>query len=256
MSPSGLHVNKPVLILIFGLVVAGIVWYKMSGSSPSVVSVSADDSKDVAVKAVTDFKVQVDGKEVTVAYREVKPENSLLDVLFLHGQSFKSLTWVSEPVWTLQKLYKQGYRAVAIDLPGYGDSPQAAVEHVAYLEAVIAGLKLETPVIVSPSMSGGFALPYLFKEPGNVLKRARGFVAVAPVATDNYTAEEYKSLQIPTLIIYGEKDKNIGATALKNLKNLPKSKIEEIKDAGHACYMNKPNEFHEKLFQFLKTLKP
>lgn len=54
-----------------------------------------------------------------MAYRETADDNPRLDVLFLHGMSFKSLTWVSKPVWTLQLLYKTGgYRAVAIDLPG------------------------------------------------------------------------------------------------------------------------------------------
>jgi pimeloyl-ACP methyl ester carboxylesterase len=54
-----------------------------------------------------------------VAYRETKCEEAKLDVLFLHGRSFKSEVWVSKPLWTLQLLYKTGgFRAVAIDLPG------------------------------------------------------------------------------------------------------------------------------------------
>lgn len=38
------------------------------------------------------------------------------DVLFLHGQAFTSKTW--EALGTLALLAAEGYRAVAIDLPG------------------------------------------------------------------------------------------------------------------------------------------
>lgn len=38
------------------------------------------------------------------------------DVLFLHGQAFTSKTW--EALGTLALLAGEGYRAVAIDLPG------------------------------------------------------------------------------------------------------------------------------------------
>lgn len=38
------------------------------------------------------------------------------DVLFLHGQAFTSETW--EALGTLALLAAEGYRAIAIDLPG------------------------------------------------------------------------------------------------------------------------------------------
>ena len=47
-------------------------------------------------------------------------------------------------------------------LQGYGSSPKASVDRAKYLEEVIKGLKLKKPVIVSPSMSGGYSMPYLF----------------------------------------------------------------------------------------------
>jgi len=57
-------------------------------------------------------------QNITLVYREVVPPSSQGDVLLLHGMSFSALTWVSEPVYTLQALNMVGYRAVALDLPG------------------------------------------------------------------------------------------------------------------------------------------
>ena len=58
------------------------------------------------------------------------------------------------------------------------------------------------------------------------------------------------------MIIYGETDATLGKESLKNLKNLPNvTVIEELKGAGHACYMNSSLEFNKKLVDFLQSLK-
>ena len=55
---------------------------------------------------------------VPVFYRQAKPDNSKADILLLHGGSFSSKTWVDPPMQTLQILYRLGYNAIAVDLPG------------------------------------------------------------------------------------------------------------------------------------------
>ena len=55
---------------------------------------------------------------VPVFYRQARPENPQADILLLHGGSFSSKTWVDPPMQTLQILYRLGYNAVAVDLPG------------------------------------------------------------------------------------------------------------------------------------------
>ena len=46
---------------------------------------------------------------------------------------------------------------------GYGKSEVATVDQAPFIDAVIKELKLKKPVIISPSMSGSYSLPFLFK---------------------------------------------------------------------------------------------
>uniref|UniRef100_A0A8C0C1Y0 Protein ABHD14A n=1 Tax=Buteo japonicus TaxID=224669 RepID=A0A8C0C1Y0_9AVES len=176
------------------------------------------------------------------------------DVLFLHGQAFTSKTW--EALGTLALLAGEGYRAVAIDLPGYGDSPPAemvatAQGRVAFLDRVLQELGMQRPVLISPSMSGRFALPFLLAQ-GD---RLAGFVPIAPVGTKDYAAEQYHRVQTPTLILYGDRDASLGPQALQSLRHLPRHRVAVLPDAGHACYLDKPEDFHRALLGFLRQLK-
>ena len=52
----------------------------------------------------------------------------------------------------------------------------------------------------------------------------------------------------------GSSDTKLGAESKANLQALPKANVFEIQGAGHACYLDKPNEFHKGLFDFLSSL--
>lgn len=176
-----------------------------------------------------------------------------LTVLLLHGMSFTSQNWVD--IKTLQNLALWGFRAVAIDLPGYGKSKNEALGPVSneeFMAAVVSLLQIK-PVIISPSMSGGFALPYLFEDPLQSTEKAIGYIPVAPVLTANWE-QNYPKSQLPTLIVYGSRDERLGFASRDSLKVLPASQIAEIPDAGHACYMNQPALFHNLLYWFLNKL--
>ncbi|XP_032555037.1 protein ABHD14A [Chiroxiphia lanceolata] len=195
--------------------------------------------------------------EPPVFYREVPAGTAgpgRPDVLFLHGQAFTSKTW--EALGTLALLAGEGYRAVAIDLPGYGDSPPVetlvtAQGRVAFLDRVLQQLGMRRPILVSPSMSGRFSLPFLL-EHGDWLS---GFVPIAPVGTKDYTAEQYRRVQTPTLILYGDRDTGLAPQALQNLQHLPEHHVVILPGAGHACYLDKPEDFHRALLGFLRQLK-
>ncbi|XP_015148344.2 protein ABHD14A [Gallus gallus] len=193
-----------------------------------------------------------------VAYREAAAPRSLAasrpDVLLLHGQAFSSGTW--QALGTLALLAAEGHRAVAIDLPGYGDSPPAGSVatqrgRAAFLRHVVQRLGLRRPVLVSPSMSGRFALPFLLAHG----RQLAGFVPIAPVGTREYGAVQYQQVQTPTLILYGDRDTGLGQQALQSLRHLPKHRVVVLPGAGHACYMDKPEDFHRALLGFLGQLQ-
>ena len=186
-----------------------------------------------------------------VCYREIFPSGGAkLDVLLLHGMSFSSNNWVE--INTLNILASSGYRVIALDLPGYGKSTyklDTALSRGEFLWQFIKKTGLDSPVIVSPSMSGTFSLSYLADA-----KPAKGFVAIAIVGTDKIAVKDYAHFP-PTLIVRGSRDVNLGVTSTNILhENLPQNSVKVIEDAGHACYLDKPGEFHAMLLGFLQTI--
>ncbi|CAO2633710.1 Putative protein-lysine deacylase ABHD14B [Lemmus lemmus] len=142
--------------------------------------------------------IQVQGQDLF--FREARPgsgQAARFSVLLLHGIRFSSETW--QDLGTLRRLAEAGYRAVAIDLPGLGHSKEAAAPAPigelapgSFLAAVVDALELGPPVVISPSLSGMYALPFLVAS-GSQL---RGYVPVAPICTDKISAADYASVKV------------------------------------------------------------
>lgn len=199
--------------------------------------------------------IQVQGQNLF--FRETRPGSGQpvrFSVLLLHGIRFSSETW--QNLGTLQRLAEAGYRAVAIDLPGLGQSKEAAAPAPigepapgSFLAAVVDALELGPPVVISPSLSGMYSLPFLVA-PGFQL---RGFVPVAPICTDKINAVDYASVKTPALIVYGDQDP-MGSSSFQHLKQLPNHRVLVMEGAGHPCYLDKPDEWHKGLLDFLQGL--
>jgi abhydrolase domain-containing protein 14 len=166
-------------------------------------------------------------------------------VLLLHGASFSAKTWLD--LGTLTVIDNNNYRAIALDLPGYGKSGALSSNANDLLLEIISLLNLAKPIIVSPSMSGQFSLPLIAQHPGQVA----GFVAVAPVGIPSFEAQ-LQDNKVPTLAIWGSDDQIVPVIHAERLCQVM-SKVEKVilEDAGHACYMQATQAFHQHLLKFI-----
>ena len=179
-------------------------------------------------------------------------------VLLLHGARFSSADWVE--LGTLTALSEAGLFAVAVDLPGYGESPDLrreggeAVEPVAFLGALLEALRLERVVLVSPSMSGRFSLPFLTARPAALA----GFVPVGVVGIPGLLeerAEALRELEVPTLVVWGGADAVIPIEQGRALvEALPNAELWELPGAQHPCYLDDPDAFHARLIAFARRV--
>ncbi|XP_028909250.1 protein ABHD14B isoform X1 [Ornithorhynchus anatinus] len=210
---------------------------------------------DMADVQLNENTITVQGQ--SLFYREALPaagQSPRFSVLLLHGIRFSSETWLN--LGSLTKLAQAGYRAVAIDLPGLGRSkgataptPLGQPAPSGFLQEVWEALGLGTAVVVSPSLSGMYSLPFLTEHSTQL----RGYVPVAPICTEKFSVAQYSSVKIPTLIVYGDQDE-MGESSFKHLQHLPNHRVLLMKGAGHPCYLDKPDEWHTGLLDFLQGL--
>jgi len=167
-------------------------------------------------------------------------------VLLLHGASFTSETW--RGLGTLEALSREGLRVLAVDLPGFGESPQASVPRGELLLRLLEALGEETVVVVSPSMSGAFALPFVLDHPG----RVRGWVAIAPAALERHAAR-LGEVRVPTLVLWGSADRVFPLSAGEELAAAVEgARLVVFDGAPHPCYLEATEAFHRELVDFAR----
>ncbi len=89
----------------------------------------------------------------------------------------------------------------------------------------------------------------------NSSRDIREILAIDLVACNNYKngSEALKSINCPTLFIFGELDKMVSLEKGKKFAELiPNSRIHTIKDCGHMIMFEKAFEMREKISEFLK----
>jgi abhydrolase domain-containing protein 14 len=193
-----------------------------------------------------------------------KKENSTKPTIVLfHGNAFSLDNW--KETKTLEVLTKEGYPVYAVDLPVGEGSKSEKIDMkrfrvyndlVPFIEKIFAnlGIGFRDMVIVGPSLGGGFAVAYALAHQQRVL----GLVLIAPALHRLGEDEEAKvsELKMPVLLAWGDKDTlspvDEYGKALKD--QISHSKLLIVKDAGHALYLEKPNEFNELLVDFLSDI--
>ncbi len=169
-------------------------------------------------------------------------------VLLLHGAKFSSATW--NRIGTLETLAGAGYRVVAIDMPGFGRSPEWDIDPATYLASLLPVLGVQKPVVVAPSMSGQLAFPLILKHPELVA----GFVAIAPVGTKRY-APLLAGSAVPTLVVWGERDRVIPIAHAEELAaGFEDATVVILPAARHPAYLDQSERFHKALLKFLAGL--
>ncbi|XP_076454626.1 putative protein-lysine deacylase ABHD14B [Babylonia areolata] len=262
------RLNRNTAIMVAILVVGVIILYWLArrpssldqkvwdvNSLPAAPEGTEEEMAALVAERVT-ITVVVKGKKLDIYSLQIQPKKSgASTVLLLHGLGDSSHNWVQ--VNTLQLLAFWGYRAIAVDLPGYGKSQEALLGHISreeFLMALVDKLGPDLPVIVAPSMAGSFAIPYLFKSPESSMERAAAFIAVAPTSTEAFS-QEYPHSQLWTLVLYGEQDQHLGKVSREMLNELPNANIVVLPDAGHACFKDQPVLFNRALYHYLRYVR-
>ncbi|XP_067129646.1 protein ABHD14A-like [Centruroides vittatus] len=207
-------------------------------------------SSDVDVKS---YYVQVKHfniyclESLSVPWSEIKKH-----VLLLHGSTFSANTW--EYYGTLQLLAVWGYRALAIDLPGYGRSSKEAIlshQKLEFFEELLRKLQVNDIVIVAPSISGLFAAPYVLKHSFQV----DGLITLSSIFPSQMKLNDFEQSNVPILLIYGDRDDLIAKKMAEFNKNADNIWIEKLPNTGSNILQERTFIFHKLLYNFLRYLE-
>jgi abhydrolase domain-containing protein 14 len=171
-------------------------------------------------------------------------------VLLLHGKMFKAATW--QETGTLTKLADAGYRVIAMDMPGFGNSPAADIAPAEVLKAAINQASQDRAILLGPSMGGRIALEFTLANPDLV----SGLVLVGAVGVQE-NKERLKEISLPCLAVWGEED-TISPLANGNLlqQGIKDAELAVIPAATHPCYLDHSDEWHMILVSFLNEKFP
>jgi abhydrolase domain-containing protein 14 len=170
-------------------------------------------------------------------------------VLLLHGARFEAETW--RGLGTLDLLAREGFRVVALDLPGFGKSEAQEFDRSKFLSRLLPELGIGSPVVLAPSMSGAVIFPLLEHHPELV----KGFIGVAPAGTEKY-APRIAGSAVPALIVWGENDAVFPVAQAEVLAaSFERGSVQILKGASHPCYLDEPERFHEVVLEFLTRLR-
>lgn len=170
------------------------------------------------------------------------------DIILLHGMKFNADTWKN--LGTLEKLTSAGYRATALDLPGFGKTPVCELQPEQVVEKFIKTTNMSAPILVGPSMSGRIGIEFAVNHPDML----GGLVLIGAVGVAE-NKERLPEIKIPTLILWGSDDA-VSPIANGHLlhQEIKGSNFFIIESAPHPCYLEHPDIWHQQLLKFAAAI--
>jgi abhydrolase domain-containing protein 14 len=169
--------------------------------------------------------------------------------VLLHGMSFSADTWVEMGLFDE---LARNYSVYSFDMP-YGvrsrsDKFDASDrdEYAEFLKELLKSFGIDKPVLLGASISGEVTLRYLSKR-----YAAKAAIVAGPVGIKELIPR-LGMITVPLLAIWGEKD-NISPPENAEILTAHAKSAEAhiIKNAGHACYLDRPEEFKMLVRDFL-----
>ncbi|MEW6586295.1 MAG: alpha/beta fold hydrolase [Nitrospirota bacterium] len=172
--------------------------------------------------------------------------------VLLHGFSFLAETWVEMGLF--DELAEK-YTVYAFDMP-YGAKSRSDKfdaknrdEYSDFLKEMLQTLNIGRPVLLGASISGEITLRYLSQR-----YDAKAGILAGAVNVKNLVPR-LEMIKVPVLGLWGERDNISPPDNAKTLADHVKdSEVHVIKGAGHACYLDKPEEFKSLVRKFLKKI--
>ena len=176
-------------------------------------------------------------------------EGEGLPVVMMPGASFNANTWVQ--VGLVEAVARAGFRAISVDPPGQGETPQGPYEFGGrreFLEDFLPMVGFDRGVLLGASLGGYSVATYALAHPDKVL----ALVLVGAVGLERHAAQFKVLSGKPILLIWGSEDDVspiLNAEAVMSRVNTA-----ELVRLGrrHACYLDDPSGFTNLVVSFLK----
>ncbi len=197
------------------------------------------------MQSIKNKTISVDGFPINILQAG---DFSTSPLLFLHGKAFQAETW--QELGTLQACINAGFSVLALDLPGFGKSPEATIAPEKVISEVMKAVNIDHAIVIGPSMGGRIALEFALNNP----EKVAGLVLVGAVGVKE-NRDRLNKLPSKSLIIWGENDQiSDPQNGVLLNKTISGSKLVVFKGAKHPCYLEQPELWHETLVNFAKTV--
>ncbi|MGC9209918.1 MAG: alpha/beta fold hydrolase [Acidilobus sp.] len=174
-------------------------------------------------------------------------------VVMIPGASFNARTWVE--VGLVKAVADAGFRAISVDPPGQGETPQGPYQFGGrreFLEDFLPLVGFDRGVLLGASLGGFSAAMYALAHPDRVL----GLILVGAVGLERHSPQFKVLSGKPILLVWGSED---DVSPISNAQAvLSRVNTAELVRLGrrHACYLDDPQGFTSLVVNFLRERVP